>query len=43
MPTGLNGLIVAHTYGLDVGFAASAITWSTGLVVLAGLVGVAVT
>ncbi len=39
MPSGLNGLMVAHAYGLDVGFSASAITWSTGIVVVAGVVG----
>lgn len=38
MPTGLNGLMVAHAYGLDVGFSASAITWSTAIVVVAGVV-----
>ena len=38
MPAGLNGLIVAHEYGLDLGFAAGAITWGTALVVPTALV-----
>lgn len=33
MPAGLNGLIVAHEYGLDLGFAAGAISWGTAIVV----------
>jgi predicted permease len=33
MPAGLNGLVVAHEYGLDLGIAASAIAWGTALVV----------
>ena len=38
MPTGLNGLVVAHAYGLDLGFAAGAIAWGTGIVVVAAVV-----
>jgi predicted permease len=38
MPTGINSLIVAHVYGLDVPLAASAIAWSTAIVVVAALV-----
>jgi len=34
MPCGINSLVVAHTYGLDVKLAASAIAWSTPFVVL---------
>lgn len=37
MPTGLNGLVVAHTYGLDLGFAAGAIAWGTAIVVVAAV------
>ena len=43
MATGLNGLIVADAYGLDVGIAAGAIAWSTVTVLVVGLVAVAVT
>jgi malate permease and related proteins len=38
MPTGINTLVVAHVYGLDLKIAAGAIAWSTTIVVLAGLV-----
>lgn len=38
MPAGINGLVVAHAYGLDLRFAAAAIAWSTGVVVSVGLV-----
>jgi predicted permease len=38
MPTGVNGLAVAHAYGLDLALAASAIVWSTALVVVAAVV-----
>jgi predicted permease len=37
MPAGLNGLVVAHEYGLDLGFAAGAITWGTVIVVATAL------
>lgn len=37
MPTGLNGLLVAHAYGLDLALAARAIAWGTGIVVPAGV------
>ncbi|MEA2390139.1 MAG: malate permease [Solirubrobacteraceae bacterium] len=42
MPCGINGLVIAHAYGLDVGLSAGAIAWSTALVVLAGLIAVSV-
>jgi hypothetical protein len=29
MPAGLHIVVLAHIYGLDVGFAASAIAWTT--------------
>ncbi len=42
MPCGVNALIAAHTYGLDLRLAASAVAWTTGLsvtvAVVAGLV-----
>ena len=38
MPTGLNGLVVAHSYGLDLGFAAGVIAWGTAIVVIAAAV-----
>jgi predicted permease len=42
MPTGLNGMVVAHAYGLDVGYAAAAVAWSTSIVLAIGLVATAV-
>lgn len=42
MPTGLNGLVVAHAYGLDLAFASAAIAWGTSIVVAVGLVAVSV-
>ncbi|MGZ5361905.1 MAG: AEC family transporter [Solirubrobacterales bacterium] len=38
MPSGLNAMIVAHAYGLDLSTAAEAITWTTALVVVIALV-----
>lgn len=38
MPTGLNNLLIANNYGLDRKLAATAIVWSTPIVLLAGLV-----
>lgn len=37
MPCAINAIVVAHTYGLARGLIASAIAWSTAIVVLAGL------
>ena len=37
MASGINSLIVGHLYGLDIRLAASAIAWSTTLVVVAAL------
>jgi predicted permease len=37
MPTGINTLVVAHVYGLDLRIAAGAIAWSTTIVVAAGV------
>jgi malate permease and related proteins len=38
MPTGLNSMVVAHAYGLDMEITAEAVTWSTAIVILAALV-----
>lgn len=38
MPSGLNSMIVAHAYGLDIETTAEAITWTTALVVVVALV-----
>lgn len=37
MPTGLNSMVVAHAYGLDMEITAEAVIWSTALVVTAAL------
>ena len=37
MASAINGIVIAHEYGLDRGLVASAIAWSTALVVMAGL------
>ena len=37
MPSGINSLIVAHTYGLDLKITASALAWSTTIVIVAAL------
>jgi predicted permease len=37
MPSGINSMVVAHAYGLDLEITAEAITWSTVIVVLASL------
>jgi predicted permease len=42
MPSGVNCLVVAHAYGLDLKLCSAVIAWSTTLVVAAGLVGAAV-
>ncbi|HWO16100.1 MAG TPA: AEC family transporter [Solirubrobacterales bacterium] len=41
MPSGLNSMVVAHAYGLDMEITAEAVTWSTGIVVLAALASLA--
>jgi predicted permease len=38
MPTGINTIVVAHVYGLDLRIAAGAIAWSTAIVVAAGVI-----
>ena len=37
MPSGINSLVVAHTYGLDLKLTASAVAWTTTVVVLGAL------
>jgi predicted permease len=37
MPTGINTLVAAHVYGLDLKITAGAIAWSTAIVVAAGV------
>ena len=36
MPAGVNGLVVAHTYGLDLRLSAAAIAYSTAMAVAVG-------
>lgn len=38
MPCGINTIVVAHAYGLDMRIAAGAVAWSTAIVVCAALV-----
>ncbi len=38
MPSGLNSMIVAHAYGLDLSTTAEAVTWTTAIVVVVALV-----
>ncbi len=37
MPTGLNSMVVAHAYGLDLEVTAEAVSWSTAIVVAVAL------
>jgi predicted permease len=37
MPSGINTLVVAHVYGLDVRLATGVIAWSTALAIVAAL------
>lgn len=41
MPSGINALVVAHLYGLDMKITVGAITWSTAIVVAAAAVAAA--
>ncbi len=43
MPCGINALVVAHVYGLDLRIVASAVAWSTAAVVTVALVAATVT
>jgi len=38
MPAGVNSVVVAHAYGLDLRIAASAVAWTTMIVVVAGMI-----
>ncbi len=38
-PVGISGLVIAHAYGLDSGFAAAAIAWTTAVVLVIALAG----
>ena len=38
MPCGVNGLVIAHAYGLDLRTTAAAIAWSTPLVLVGATV-----
>jgi malate permease and related proteins len=42
MPSGINGLVIAHTCGLDLRTSAGAIAWSTAIVVVAATIGAVV-
>jgi hypothetical protein len=42
MPVGINTLVVAHAYGLDLRLAAGAVAWSTAIVMVAAVAAVAV-
>jgi predicted permease len=37
MPSGINSMVVAHAYGLDMEITAEAVAWSTAIVVVAAL------
>jgi malate permease and related proteins len=37
MPCGINTMLIAHAYGLDLRITAEAVAWSTGIVVIGGL------
>jgi malate permease and related proteins len=37
MPSGINSMVVAHAYGLDMEITAEAVTWSTVIVVVAAM------
>jgi malate permease and related proteins len=43
MPCGINTLVVAHVYGLDVRLTSRAVAWTTAIAVLAAAIAVAVT
>jgi predicted permease len=41
MPTGINSMVVAHAYGLDMEITAEAVAWSTAVVVAAAILSLA--
>jgi len=38
MPAGVNSVVVSHTFGLDLKITASAVAWTTMIVVIAGMI-----
>jgi malate permease and related proteins len=42
MPCGINTLLIAHVYGLDIRLAAQAVTWSTAIAIVGALVSLAI-
>ena len=42
MPSGINSMVVAHAYGLDMEITAEAVAWSTAIVVAGALVSLAI-
>src|SRR3954470_11395846 len=42
MPTGINSMLVAHAYGLDLRLTSGALAWTTTLVVIAAAAGAAI-
>ena len=42
MPCGINTLLIAHVYGLDLKLSAQAVAWSTAIAVIAALASLAV-
>ena len=42
MPSGINSLVVAHAYGLDLRLTSAALAWSTSIVIAVALVVAAV-
>jgi malate permease and related proteins len=42
MPSGINSMVIAHAYGLDMEITAEAVAWSTAIVVAGALVSVAI-
>lgn len=43
MPSGINSLVIGHAFGLDLRLIAAALAWTTAIVLVAGLVGSALT
>jgi malate permease and related proteins len=39
MPSGINSLVIGHAFGLDLRLIAAALAWTTGIALVAGLVG----
>jgi predicted permease len=41
MPSGINSLVIAHAYGLDLKITSSALAWTTTVVIAGALVAAA--